>query len=96
MAKTTLNEHPKPKEQAQKVTLDEARQKLREVQRQYDKLVKRKVSLLPDDDARQKHNKACKKALAAKRYAALVVEAVQANKPVPKPEDAVETKGLTE
>lgn len=96
MAKTTLKDQPKSKEQPQKVTLDEAKQRLREAQRQYNKLIKRKVSLLPDDDARQKHNKACSKALAAKRHAVLVVEAVQANKPAPKPEDAVETKELTQ
>ena len=96
MAKTTSNDQPKSKEQSQKVTLDEAKQKLREAQRVYDKFIKRKVSLLPDDDVRQKHNKACKKALAAKRHAVLVVDAVQANNPVPKPEDAVETKEMTE
>jgi len=83
MAKQEAN--PVQKAQAD---LDKAR-------RDYEKLIK-KPSGNMSVQQRDEHTAACRKALAAKRYAQAVLEAVSFGRPAPQPADAVETKRLAD
>jgi len=55
--------------------LAEAREELKKAQAEYGKVVKKTTGQMTDDE-RAEHQKACRKALADKRYAAGVVEAL--------------------
>ena len=71
--------------------LQAARQELARAYRAYDELV-RKPQTGMTVEQRYEHFEACKKALAAKRHARLVLDALKHNRPAPKAEEAVETK----
>ncbi len=73
--------------------LQKAQQELARTCKVYDSLVRTPRLRMPADQ-RFEHLEACKKALAAKRHARIVLDALKHNRPVPEPREAVETKSL--
>ena len=87
-------------EETQKITAEntrkneiaKAQEKYKTACIEYDRTIRTKVN----SEQIEQHILNCQKALAAKRYAAAVLDAVKYNKPVPSEENLAETKILKE
>jgi len=76
-------------------SIDTAGQELAKANREYDALVRRPRAGMTVEQ-RYENFEACKKALAAKRQARIVLDALKHNRPAPAANEAVETKALDE
>ena len=76
-------------------SIDTALQELAKANTAYDALV-RKPRAGMTVEQRYENFEACKKALAAKRQARIVLDALKHNRPAPAANEAVETKALDE
>lgn len=79
----------------EKMTLNEARKKLQDANQAYQKLIKKPTGTFTEDQKR-KHTQACRRALAEKRYARAVIEALSQGRAAPEPKDLHESQILIE